>query len=44
MSLIRAFTTLSLWTMISRIFGFMRDVLFANILGAGRNRCVFHCV
>lgn len=35
LSVIRAFTTLSLWTMISRIFGFMRDILFANILGAG---------
>lgn len=35
MSLLRSVATISGWTMISRILGFIRDVMIANIIGAG---------
>ncbi|MEM6728064.1 MAG: murein biosynthesis integral membrane protein MurJ, partial [Pseudomonadota bacterium] len=33
--MIRAFATVGLWTMISRVLGFVRDILIAAFLGAG---------
>ncbi|MDJ0859024.1 MAG: murein biosynthesis integral membrane protein MurJ [Dinoroseobacter sp.] len=33
--LVAAFLTVGLWTMLSRILGFVRDILIAGILGAG---------
>lgn len=33
--MIRAFLSVSLWTLVSRITGFLRDVLLAHVLGAG---------
>jgi len=35
MNLMRAITTVGGFTMLSRIFGFVRDILIANFLGAG---------
>ena len=35
MALIRSITTVGGFTLISRIAGFVRDILFAAILGAG---------
>lgn len=35
MALFRAIATVGIWTMGSRILGFVRDVLIANVLGAG---------
>ncbi|MGV6811778.1 MAG: murein biosynthesis integral membrane protein MurJ [Brevirhabdus sp.] len=31
----RAFATVGLWTMLSRVLGFVRDILIAGVLGAG---------
>ena len=33
--LMRGFATVGIWTLLSRIFGFVRDVLIAGFLGAG---------
>ncbi len=33
--MIRAFVSVSLWTLISRVTGFVRDILLARMLGAG---------
>ena len=33
--LMRGFLTVGLWTMASRVMGFVRDILFAAYLGAG---------
>ncbi|MFA5580986.1 MAG: murein biosynthesis integral membrane protein MurJ [Paracoccaceae bacterium] len=33
--LMRGFLTVGLWTLLSRVFGFLRDILFAAYLGAG---------
>ncbi len=41
MSLVKSFFTISGLTLISRIFGFVRDILIANFLGAGRLAEVF---
>ena len=35
MNLVRAFTTVGSYTMLSRVLGFVRDILIAAILGAG---------
>ena len=35
MALLRAITTLGSWTMASRVLGFVRDMLFAGVIGAG---------
>ncbi|MEL7345247.1 MAG: murein biosynthesis integral membrane protein MurJ, partial [Pseudomonadota bacterium] len=35
MSLIRGFFTVGLWTMVSRVLGFLRDIAIAATLGAG---------
>ena len=35
MSMIRAITTVGGYTMISRVLGFVRDVLIARVLGTG---------
>lgn len=35
MSLLKSIATVGGWTMISRILGFVRDVMIANVLGAG---------
>jgi len=35
MNLMRAITTVGGYTMLSRVFGFIRDILIANVLGAG---------
>jgi len=35
MSLIRAISTVGAFTLLSRVFGFIRDILIANFLGAG---------
>ena len=35
MSLLRSIATVGGWTMVSRVLGFVRDVLIANVVGAG---------
>ncbi|MDX1738894.1 MAG: lipid II flippase MurJ, partial [Alphaproteobacteria bacterium] len=35
MNLLRAVATIGGWTMISRVLGFVRDMLIANVIGAG---------
>jgi putative peptidoglycan lipid II flippase len=35
MSLLRSSATVAIFTLLSRIFGFLRDVIIANIMGAG---------
>ena len=35
MALARAIATLGSWTMASRLLGFVRDILFASVVGAG---------
>ena len=35
MNLVRAISAIGSMTMLSRIFGFVRDILIANFLGAG---------
>ena len=35
MSLIKAISTVGVYTLLSRVFGFIRDILIANFLGAG---------
>lgn len=34
-SLVRGFFTVGFWTLASRVFGFIRDIVFAALLGAG---------
>ena len=34
MSLLRAISTVGVYTLLSRVFGFIRDILIANFLGA----------
>ena len=35
MNLLKAITTVGGYTMLSRVFGFVRDILIAAVLGAG---------
>ena len=35
MNLLKAITTVGGFTLLSRVFGFIRDILIANFLGAG---------
>jgi putative peptidoglycan lipid II flippase len=41
MNLTRSFGSVSIWTAVSRVFGFVRDLIIATFLGAGRASDIF---